>query len=162
MSAVRDPEPGPLDPVAVDALLGVLAQHARELRDLGPVRLGAGGVSLEVGAGPTETPAPPAPALAAVPAPSPEPVAEPVPDDRPGADVCSTTVGVFYRAAEPGKAPFVVEGDTVTVGQQIGIVEAMKLMIPLESDRAGVVTVFLVEDGASVEHGQPVLRVSSE
>ncbi|MFJ4657422.1 acetyl-CoA carboxylase biotin carboxyl carrier protein [Nocardia sp. NPDC088792] len=67
------------------------------------------------------------------------------------------TVGVFYRASEPGAAPFVTEGDPVRAGQQVAIVEAMKLMIPVTAAREGVVAEFLVEDGESVEHGQPLI-----
>ena len=74
--------------------------------------------------------------------------------------VRASTVGVFYRSPEPGTPPFVSEGDVVTAGQQIGIVEAMKLMIPLEADRGGRVVAVLARDGESVEHGQPVLTLA--
>ncbi|NIJ11901.1 acetyl-CoA carboxylase biotin carboxyl carrier protein [Saccharomonospora amisosensis] len=67
------------------------------------------------------------------------------------------TVGVFYRAPEPGATPFVSVGDTVTAGQQVGIVEAMKLMIPVLADRAGRVTEILVPDATPVEYGEPLL-----
>ncbi|WP_308301995.1 biotin/lipoyl-containing protein [Frankia sp. AgKG'84/4] len=70
--------------------------------------------------------------------------------------VGSPSVGVFYRAAEPGKAPFVTEGDVVRAGQQVGIVEAMKLMIPIEADRAGRIVRILAEDTAPIEHDQPL------
>ncbi|MFB9235100.1 acetyl-CoA carboxylase biotin carboxyl carrier protein [Plantactinospora siamensis] len=66
-------------------------------------------------------------------------------------------VGTFYRSPEPGAAPFVAVGDTVAPGQQIGIIEAMKLMNPIEADRAGQVGEILVEDGAPVEYGQPLI-----
>ncbi|MGF7238812.1 MAG: acetyl-CoA carboxylase biotin carboxyl carrier protein [Frankia sp.] len=72
-------------------------------------------------------------------------------------EVCAQMVGVFYRAGKPGAKPFVSEGDVVAVGQQIGIVEAMKLMIPVEADRAGRVIEILIADGVAVEHGQPLL-----
>ncbi|WP_052314223.1 acetyl-CoA carboxylase biotin carboxyl carrier protein [Nocardia thailandica] len=64
------------------------------------------------------------------------------------------TVGVFYRAAEPGAAPFVAEGDPVRPGQQIGIIEAMKLMIPVTAAREGVVVAFHAGNGDAVEYGQ--------
>ncbi|WP_330181269.1 hypothetical protein OHB26_33580 [Nocardia sp. NBC_01503] len=67
------------------------------------------------------------------------------------------TVGVFYRSSEPGAAPFVAEGDPVRAGQQVGIVEAMKLMIPIQAGKEGVVAEFLVADGEAVEHGQPLI-----
>jgi acetyl-CoA carboxylase biotin carboxyl carrier protein len=63
-------------------------------------------------------------------------------------------VGVFYRAPEPGAEPFVREGDVVVPGRQVAILEAMKLMIPIEADRAGRVIEVLPEDGASVEYGE--------
>lgn len=69
----------------------------------------------------------------------------------------TNTVGVFYRAAEPSAQPFVCEGDPVRAGQQVGIVEAMKLMIPVEAEREGRVVEFLVADGTAVEHGQPLI-----
>jgi acetyl-CoA carboxylase biotin carboxyl carrier protein len=71
--------------------------------------------------------------------------------------LCAGTVGTFYRAPEPGAAPFVTEGDRVRPGQQVGIIEAMKLMIPVEADRPGEVVEFLAADRAPVEYGQPLL-----
>lgn len=68
-------------------------------------------------------------------------------------------VGTFYRAPEPGARPFVEVGDTVAVGQQIGIVEAMKLMNPIVADQAGRVTGMLVEDASPVEYRQPLLAL---
>jgi acetyl-CoA carboxylase biotin carboxyl carrier protein len=72
----------------------------------------------------------------------------------------ATTVGVFYKAPSPGAAPFVNEGDQVVPGQQIAIVEAMKLMLPVEADRAGTVVEVLVKDGEPVEYGQPLFRIA--
>ncbi|MFI6277209.1 acetyl-CoA carboxylase biotin carboxyl carrier protein [Streptomyces sp. NPDC050988] len=70
--------------------------------------------------------------------------------------VHAPTVGVFYRAPEPGAKPFVSEGDTVVPGQQVGLIEAMKLMIPVESDRHGTIDEFLQPNGALVEYGDPL------
>ncbi|WP_131786794.1 acetyl-CoA carboxylase biotin carboxyl carrier protein [Protofrankia symbiont of Coriaria ruscifolia] len=86
------------------------------------------------------------------------------PPAAPAADVhllCAATVGVFYRASEPGAKPFVVEGDLITRGQQVAIIEAMKLMIPVEADASGRVVEVLVADGTPVEHGQPLLGVAA-
>jgi acetyl-CoA carboxylase biotin carboxyl carrier protein len=74
--------------------------------------------------------------------------------------VCSPSVGTFYRAPEPGSAPFVNEGDLVQVGQQIAIVEAMKLMLPIEADRAGRVTAILKADGEQVEYAEPLVSLA--
>jgi acetyl-CoA carboxylase biotin carboxyl carrier protein len=68
-------------------------------------------------------------------------------------------VGVFYRSPEPGAKPFVELGDTVTPGQQIGIIEAMKLMIPVEADAAGTIVEVLAADGASVEYGEKLFAI---
>jgi acetyl-CoA carboxylase biotin carboxyl carrier protein len=69
-------------------------------------------------------------------------------------------VGVFYRAPQPGAEPFVSEGDTVRPGQQVAIIEVMKLMVPVEADRAGRVVEILVDDASPVEHGQPLLLLA--
>jgi acetyl-CoA carboxylase biotin carboxyl carrier protein len=67
-------------------------------------------------------------------------------------DVVAPCVGTFYRAPEPGAAPFVADGDVVQPGQQVGIIEAMKLMMPVAADRAGRVRGAL-DDGVAVEYG---------
>lgn len=83
------------------------------------------------------------------------PVAEPVTEADPEVHyLTSPAVGVFYRAPEPGTAPFVGEGDMVVAGQQVGIIEAMKLMIPVEADQAGRVVEVLKNNGEPVEYGE--------
>lgn len=74
--------------------------------------------------------------------------------------LCASVVGVFYRAPEPGANPFVSEGETVQAGQQVAIIEAMKLMIPVEAERPGTITEILVTDGEPVEHGQPLMTLA--
>ncbi|GAA2208730.1 hypothetical protein GCM10009850_041880 [Nonomuraea monospora] len=74
--------------------------------------------------------------------------------------VCAPMVGTFYWAPEPGAAPFVAVGDTVEKGQQVGIVEAMKLMNPIEADVSGEVVEILVPDGTPVEYGQKLIAVA--
>ncbi|HEY8374493.1 MAG TPA: acetyl-CoA carboxylase biotin carboxyl carrier protein [Pseudonocardiaceae bacterium] len=71
--------------------------------------------------------------------------------------VCTPVVGTFYRAPEPGARPFVEVGDEVVPGQQVAIVEAMKLMNPIVADRPGRVVEILVENAEAVEYGQPLL-----
>lgn len=68
-------------------------------------------------------------------------------------------VGVFYRAPEPGAAPFVESGDTVVPGQKVALIEVMKLLIPVEADRHGTVSEIVCENAAAVEYGQTVLTV---
>ncbi|MGF6922551.1 acetyl-CoA carboxylase biotin carboxyl carrier protein [Paraburkholderia sp. 40] len=73
--------------------------------------------------------------------------------------VTSPMVGTFYRAPSPGADPFVQVGDTVKEGQTICIIEAMKLLNEIESDKSGVVKEILVENGQAVEYGQPLFVV---
>jgi acetyl-CoA carboxylase biotin carboxyl carrier protein len=73
--------------------------------------------------------------------------------------VCAPAVGTFYHSPDPGKPPFAALGALVEVGQQVGIVEAMKLMLPVQADQAGEVVKVLVPDGESVEYGQRLLEL---
>ncbi|MEV4412204.1 acetyl-CoA carboxylase biotin carboxyl carrier protein subunit [Catellatospora sp. NPDC049609] len=77
-----------------------------------------------------------------------------------GFDVCASTVGTFYRSPEPGTAPFVTEGDHVRRGQQVAIIEVMKLMIPVEAEHDGRVVAVHVTDGTSVEYGDRLLTIA--
>jgi len=76
-----------------------------------------------------------------------------------GTSIFAPTVGAFYRAATPGAPPFVNVGDIVAAGQQMGIVEAMKFMIPVEADRPGRVTEVLKADAAPVEYGEALFII---
>jgi acetyl-CoA carboxylase biotin carboxyl carrier protein len=80
------------------------------------------------------------------------------PASLPGA-ITSPMVGTAYLSAEPGASPFVSVGDRVTEGQTLLIVEAMKTMNHIPSPKAGVVRRVLVEDGAPVEYGAPLMVV---
>lgn len=70
-------------------------------------------------------------------------------------------VGTFYRAPAPDARPFVTEGDVVEVGRQVAIIEAMKLMNPVEAVSGGRILEVLVEDGTPVEYDQPLFAVAS-
>lgn len=76
-----------------------------------------------------------------------------------GQKITSPMVGTFYRSASPTTAPFVEVGQTVKLGQVLCIVEAMKLMNQIESDKAGVIKELLVNDGSPVEFGQPLFII---
>jgi acetyl-CoA carboxylase biotin carboxyl carrier protein len=76
--------------------------------------------------------------------------------------VCAPLVGVFFRAPAPGEPPFVEVGDSIRVGQQVGIIEAMKMMVPVESDVAGRVTDFLAGNAEPVEFGRPLVAVAGD
>jgi acetyl-CoA carboxylase biotin carboxyl carrier protein len=73
--------------------------------------------------------------------------------------VKSPMVGTAYLSSEPGAAPFAKEGDTVSAGQTLLIIEAMKTMNPITAPRAGVVTKILIEDSMPVEFGEPLMIV---
>lgn len=79
-----------------------------------------------------------------------------------GEFLTSPGVGVFYRAREPGADPFVSVGSVVRPGQQIGIIEVMKLMIPVEADRGGRITGVLKADREPVEYGEPLFALDVE
>lgn len=90
-------------------------------------------------------------------------VAAPVVDAAPavvtGHQVKSPMVGSFYRAASPEAKPFVEVGSKVKVGDTLCIVEAMKMMNQIESDKAGTVVAIEVEDGAAVEFDQVLVII---
>ncbi len=74
-------------------------------------------------------------------------------------EVNSPMVGTFYRAPEPDTEPFVQEQDRISTGQQLCIIEAMKLMNPIQSELNGRVMAILVEDAQPVEYGQPLFLI---
>jgi acetyl-CoA carboxylase biotin carboxyl carrier protein len=74
--------------------------------------------------------------------------------------VKSPMVGTFYRSASPGAKAFVDVGQTVNSGDTLCIIEAMKLLNEIESDKSGVITAILVENGQPVEFGQPLFVIS--
>jgi acetyl-CoA carboxylase biotin carboxyl carrier protein len=110
------------------------------------LRVQAGGVSLEI-EWDADSPAVPLPAASGV------------PDDE---VLTAPAVGVFYRAPEPGAKPFAEVGDVIRAGQQIGIIEAMKLMIPVEADRPCRIVAIVAGDGTPVEFGDPLYSVREE
>ena len=101
------------------------------------------------------TAAHPASAAPAAPAPvAPAAAAEPA-----GHLVRSPMVGTFYRSPSPGAKAFVEVGQSVKAGEVICIIEAMKMMNHIESDKAGTISAILVEDGQPVEFDQPLFSI---
>lgn len=96
--------------------------------------------------------APAAPAATASSAPAAAPAAA-------GSTQNSPMVGTFYRASSPDAKPFIEEGDKIEVGQVYCIIEAMKLMNEVKSEKAGKVTKILVQNGQAVEFNQPLIVV---
>jgi acetyl-CoA carboxylase biotin carboxyl carrier protein len=74
-------------------------------------------------------------------------------------EVLTPIPGVFYRRPDPDSDPFVTEGDAVEAGATIGLVEIMKNFQPVESEGAGTLVEFLVENEDAVVAGQPVAVV---
>jgi acetyl-CoA carboxylase biotin carboxyl carrier protein len=93
------------------------------------------------------------------PAPAAIPVAPPTSAAKPDHSVTAPMVGTFYSAASPGAKPFVDIGSEVSVGDTLCIIEAMKMMNQIESDKAGRVTAVLAKNGEPVEFGQPLFII---
>jgi acetyl-CoA carboxylase biotin carboxyl carrier protein len=107
-------------------------------------------------AAPASPAAPPAPAPGA---PAPDgltPFGEPSPGMR---FVSAPLTGVWYGAPSPGARPYVNEGDEITAGQVVGLIEAMKLFNEIKSDASGTVARVLVEAGTLVKRKQPLLEI---
>jgi len=129
--------------------LQLVAEVGQAPRNL---RVRAGDVSVEIEWAAPEVPVP-------------VPVSGPVQaaatrQDEDTAYITAPAVGVFYLAPQPGADPFVAEGDLVRPGQQVGIVEAMKLMIPVEADQPGVVAGVLKKDGEPVEYAERLFALA--
>ena len=93
-----------------------------------------------------------APAVAA-------PAAVPAEEKITGHVVKSPMVGTFYRSASPGTKVFAEVGQSVQVGDTLCIIEAMKILNQIESDKSGTVTKILVENAEPVEYGQPLFII---
>ena len=90
-----------------------------------------------------------------------QPSAEAAREQEDGAYVTSPFVGTFYRAPSPQSDPFVDVGDTISPGQVLCIVEAMKLMNEIEAEVAGTIAEVLMEDGKPVEYGDRLFRIET-
>ncbi|MDP3737066.1 MAG: acetyl-CoA carboxylase biotin carboxyl carrier protein [Hyphomonadaceae bacterium] len=142
---------------------GLIRELAAILReaDLGEIEIEQGGLRIKVvkpeqkvvqyASAPAHAPAAAAPAAAA-------PAAKAAPRDHPGA-LKSPMVGTVYLQAEEGAPAFVKVGDTVTEGQTIVLVEAMKTFNPVLSNRAGKITQILVKNQQPVEFGEPLVII---
>ena len=107
-----------------------------------------------------------APLMAAVaPAPITSPPADsaPVPpEEEDGLTMIkSPMVGTFYRSPSPDNPPYVENGQEITKGMVLCIIEAMKVMNEIKADSSGTVIAILVENGENVEYGQPLFKVKA-
>jgi acetyl-CoA carboxylase biotin carboxyl carrier protein len=109
---------------------------------------------------PVASPLPQPPPVAAAPAPQLPATAagehKPRNDDQ---TITSPMVGTYYSASAPGAKPFIEIGMEIKVGQILCIIEAMKMMNQIESDKAGRVTAILAKNGDPVEFGQPLFVI---
>lgn len=103
-----------------------------------------------------------APAAAPAAAPAPAAEAKPAADQSNLHKIVSPMVGTFYRAPSPDASAFVNVGDKVSDKTVVCILEAMKLMNPLEAEVKGQIVEILVENGQLVEFGQPLFLVKPE
>ena len=99
------------------------------------------------------------PAMPGAPAAAAAPAAPAAPAEPKGHALKSPMVGTFYRAPSPGAPSFVEVGQSVSKGQTLCIIEAMKLLNEIESDVSGTVKAILVENGQPVEYGQPLFLI---
>lgn len=105
----------------------------------------------------------PAPAMMAAPAAAPAVSNAPAATDskpaaKAGSVETSPMVGVFYAAPTPNDPPYVKVGQKVQAGDTLGIIEAMKIMNPLEATQSGIIEAILVDNSEVVQFGQPVIR----
>jgi len=78
-----------------------------------------------------------------------------------GVFVNAPLTGIFYAAATPGADPMVAVGQTISVGQPIGLIEAMKLFNEIKSDKAGRVVRIVAENGRLVKSKSPIIELES-
>ncbi|AEG00161.1 acetyl-CoA carboxylase biotin carboxyl carrier protein [Methylomonas methanica] len=107
---------------------------------------------VQYAAAPVAAAAPAAPVAAAV-------AAAPAEEKVSGHVVKSPMVGTFYRSASPGSPSFVEIGQSVSVGQTLCIIEAMKILNQIEADKSGKIKQILVENAHPVEYGQPLFII---
>ena len=135
-----------------------------EESDVAEIEIHEGEESVRISRASTAVVAPMAAPVAAAPVAAPAPAAAPAaaPAGEPeiqGHAVRSPMVGTFYSAPSPDASAFVKEGDTVSAGQTLCIIEAMKILNQIESDKAGKITKILVENGQPVEFDQPLFII---
>lgn len=92
-------------------------------------------------------------------APTAAPAAAPEPEQLEGHIIKSPMVGTLYRSPSPGSKAFVEEGQQVAVGDTLCIIEAMKILNQIESDKAGTVKKILVDNGQPVEYNEPLFII---
>ena len=105
------------------------------------------------------SPSTPAVTTSTAPSSKPEPSAEAVQPSS-GENILSPMPGTFYSASSPDVDPFVKEGESVSEGDTLCIIEAMKIMNEIEAEKNGTITKILVENGKPVEYNQPLFVIN--
>ena len=105
------------------------------------------------------SPSTPAVTTSTAPSSKPEPSAEAVQPSS-GENILSPMPGTFYLASSPDADPFVKEGESVSEGDTLCIIEAMKIMNEIEAEKNGTITKILVENGKPVEYNQPLFVIN--
>ena len=132
-----------MDPEVVDRLIAMFERSA-----LSEMHYSDAGGSLRLVRGARVAPPPEQP-----------PNTAPVPAPR---TVRAGATGTFYRRAAPDQPPFVETGDLVAPGQSLGLLEAMKMMLPVEADCAGRVAHIHQQDGAAVQAGMALFLIDPD
>lgn len=164
-AAAESGDPQPIDTRVVRKLADILKDTG-----LTEIEVESGGLKIRVArevtvqhmAAPAVHQVAAAPAAAPAPVATPAPVAEAATPAAPahnGETVKSPMVGTIYLQATPGADPFVKVGQTVTQGQTLLIVEAMKTMNPIPAPKAGKIVEILVADAQPVEFGEPLVII---
>ena len=162
-SAPKAPAADPIDARLVRRLADILTETG-----LSEIEVEHAGLKIRVAKTLTAAPvhyAAPAPAPAAAPAavpasaPAAAASAAPAASARAGEVIKSPMVGTVYMQSQPDSPPFIKVGDTVTAGQTLMIVEAMKTMNPIPAPKGGKIVEILVEDAQPVEFGEPLVVI---
>lgn len=152
-----------MDPKEIRKIVELMDQH-----ELSYFHLKEEGVNLKIKKGTdivhvAQAAMPAAPAAAA---PAPAPAAPAAPADAPAAapaaagdEITAPMVGTFYTASSPDAAPFATVGDTISEGQTLCIIEAMKVMNEIKAETSGTITEVIAKDGEPVQFGDPLFRV---
>jgi acetyl-CoA carboxylase biotin carboxyl carrier protein len=155
------------EPTRVDEreqVLDWVVRHAARLCDAGPaplrrITVSTATLAVDVQWSATGPRGPDTPAAGA----QPPPAAQGLPGAEAGPAgsvfITAPMVGTFYRSHEPGAPPFVEVGDVVEAGQQVGIIEAMKLMNAVHAEQCGRVSEIVAADGSPVQYEEPLLAL---
>ena len=146
-------------PISRSDIEAILA--AFEASDWRSIALKADGVEVVLSKDGSGLPAaaPPAPPATSLPA-TPPPAAVPVDDGS--SVIAAPRLGSFYRSPKPGAPPFTEVGSRVAAGDDLCLIEVMKLFTSVKSPVSGVVTAILAYEGDLVEFGQPLLRIRAD